>query len=91
MYAFLADGLNNPKWRKGVREISLASGVAGTLGAVYSRNLTGPGNRPIPGDYSITTATPGQELGFQVGRLITSTMQAEVAQLRELKAVLEAG
>lgn len=66
VYAFLADGLNNPKWRSGIQNIALKSGTAGALGAVYSQTLTGPGGRPIAGDYEITTADPGRHLGFQV-------------------------
>ncbi|MDR7158147.1 SRPBCC family protein [Arthrobacter sp. BE255] len=66
VYAFLADGLNNTKWRPGVKDIALASGAAGAEGAVYSQTLTGPRGRPIQGDYRITTADPGKTLAFQV-------------------------
>lgn len=126
VYAFLADGLNNPSWRRGVQSIALRSGVPGETGAVYGQTLTGPRGRPIQGDYRITTADPGRALAFQViagparpagqyllaeseGRttvrfildlkpaglmkvldgLITKTMQSEVDQLQELKAVIE--
>lgn len=128
VYAFLADGLNNPKWRSGVQSIALKEGAAGESGAVYSQTLTGPKGRPIQGDYRITDAEPGRVLGFQVvagparptGRyalteagdgtrvrfsldlklpvlmrvfdsLVTKTMESEVAQLRNLKEVIEAG
>ncbi|MDT0168071.1 SRPBCC family protein [Pseudarthrobacter sp. BRE9] len=66
VYAFLADGLNNPKWRTGVQEIALKSGSPGSVGAVYSQTLRGPGGRPIAGDYEITKAEPSTNLGFQV-------------------------
>ena len=66
VYAFLADGLNNTKWRAGVQAIALKSGAAGAVGAVYSQTLTGPGGRPIAGDYTITEAVPGELLRFQV-------------------------
>ena len=126
VYAFLADGLNNPAWRSGVQDITLKSGKPGDLGAVYSQTLTGPGGRPIVGDYEITAAEPGKHLGFQVvagparpagayllseapggttvrftldlqpkglmklvGPVIVRTMNAEVAQLTNLKNVLE--
>ncbi len=62
VYAFLADGLNNPAWRSGVQDITLKSGKPGDLGAVYSQTLTGPGGRPIVGDYEITAAEPGRHL-----------------------------
>lgn len=61
VYAFLADGLNNPDWRSGVRSIALKSGKPGTVGAVYSQTITGPGGRSIAGDYTITTADPGSD------------------------------
>ena len=128
VYSFLTDGLNNPQWRSGIQSISLASGAAGTVGAIYSQTLTGPGGRPIAGDYEITMAEYGQLLRFQVvagparpvgeyrlsevpggtrirfsldlqpkgimklmGPMITRTMRSEVAQLENLKTVLEAG
>lgn len=127
VYAFLADGLNNPKWRTGVQRIELRSGTAGREGAIYSQTLAGPKGRAIPGDYQITSGQPGKLLEFKViagparpvGRyvlseadgqttvhfaldlklplvmrvmdgLVRKTMEAEVAQLRKLKAVLEA-
>lgn len=126
VYAFLADGLNNPAWRAGVRSISLASGSAGQEGAVYAQRIAGPGGREIDGDYEITEARPSEVIRFQViagparphgvfllaaqdggtkvsfgltfeptgfmklmGGMIQRTMDHEVAQLEQLKAVLE--
>ncbi|MEE9095158.1 SRPBCC family protein [Pseudarthrobacter phenanthrenivorans] len=66
IYAFLADGLNNPKWRSGIQHIALKSGNPGAMGAIYTQTLTGPGGRPIAGDYVITAAEPGKRLAFQV-------------------------
>ena len=66
VYAFLADGLNNPKWRSGVQSIALKEGPAAEAGAVYSQTLTGPKGRALQGDYRITEAEPGRLLGFQV-------------------------
>lgn len=66
VFAFLADGLNEPQWRSGVKEIALKSGSAGAVGALYSQTLTGPGGRSIPGDYEIKEAIPGELLRFQV-------------------------
>ncbi len=66
VYAFLADGLNNPTWRSGIQNIALKSGTPASRGAVYAQTLTGPGGRAIAGDYEITTADPGQRLSFQV-------------------------
>lgn len=66
VYDFLADGLNNNAWREGVKSISLTEGAAGEPGALYSQTLTGPGGRPLQGDYRITKAQPGRLLGFEV-------------------------
>ncbi len=66
VYAFLADGLNNPAWRRTVQSIALKSGIPGESGAVYSQTLTGPRGKSIQGDYRITTADPGRSLAFQV-------------------------
>lgn len=126
VYAFLADGLNNKRWRPGVKTVALASGEAGSKGAVYSQTMAGPGGRTIAGDYEITEAQPGKRLDFQViagparptgsftlhetdgattvrfaldlqpkgfmklmGSMITKTMESEVSQLGQLKAILE--
>jgi uncharacterized protein YndB with AHSA1/START domain len=66
VFAYLADGLNNPKWRPGVVKIALAEGAVGTVGAVYQQTLKGPGGRSIAGDYKITTASPPHLLEFAV-------------------------
>jgi hypothetical protein len=66
VYDFLADGLNNPKWRPAVVEITLKSGKAGTVGAEYAQLLKGPGGRTVQGDYRLTEATPASKLAFTV-------------------------
>ncbi|WP_433874960.1 SRPBCC family protein [Sinomonas atrocyanea] len=66
VYAFLADGLNNARWRRSVRSVSHTSGDPGTVGAVYAQRLAGPGGREIDGDYEITEARPGEVLRFRV-------------------------
>lgn len=66
VYAFLADGLNNPAWRRSVQSIALQSGTPGETGAVYSQTLTGPRGKSIQGDYRIIAADPGRALAFQV-------------------------
>ena len=65
VYAFLADGLNNPKWRPGVLEIALASGTAGAEGAVYSQKIKGPMGA-VPGDYRLAEARPHARIRFEV-------------------------
>jgi uncharacterized membrane protein len=66
VFAFLADGLNNPQWRDGVVSIDLASGEPGSVGAEYRQVLKGPGGRNIDGDYRLTAVVPDSELSFAV-------------------------
>jgi len=66
VYAFLADGLNDPKWRPDVIEVHLASGAPSQLGAVYAQTMKGPGGRSIAGDYRITRADVPTRLDFEV-------------------------
>jgi len=66
VFAFLADGLNNPRWRPGVRSIELAQGAPGQVGTVYRQKLAGPGGRAVDGDYEITTAEAPRTLAFRV-------------------------
>ena len=128
VYGFLADGLNNPKWRPAVKSIALASGAAGQVGAVYKQTMAGPGGGSVAGDYRLAEADPPRRIRFEVvagparpvgvfevepaaagarvrfsldlqpkglmrlmGGMIQRTMDAEVANLSRLKAVLEAG
>jgi uncharacterized protein YndB with AHSA1/START domain len=64
VFAYLADGTNNPHWRTGVVSIERASGDG--LGATYRQVLTGPGGRKIAGDYEVTAYEPPHRLRFQV-------------------------
>ncbi len=66
VFAFLADGLNNPKWRQGVVNIELKSGQASTVGAVYAQTMSAPGGRTIPGDFQLTTVEPNRLIEFHV-------------------------
>lgn len=66
VFAFIADGLNNPRWRTGVVSIKLAAGKAGKEGARYAQMMKGPGGRNISGDYLITTLIQNKELSFAV-------------------------
>jgi uncharacterized membrane protein len=66
VYAFLADGLNNARWRRSVRSVSLVSGEPGAVGTVYAQRLAGPGGREVDGDYEITEGRPGEVLRFRV-------------------------
>jgi len=65
VFAYLADGTNNPRWRKGVLSIERTSAQGGA-GATYRQKLRGPGGRPIDGDYRITRYQPSNLIEFQV-------------------------
>jgi len=62
VFAFLADGLNGPKWRTGITDIALTSGSG--AGAVYKQGVKGPGGRRIDADYRVTTYEPDRRLAF---------------------------
>ncbi|SRR6266496_4781050 len=66
VFAFIADGLNNPKWRPGVVSIELKAGQAGQIGAEYKQVLKGPAGRNIDGDYKMIELTPNKTLSFAV-------------------------
>jgi uncharacterized protein YndB with AHSA1/START domain len=63
VFAFVADGLNGPKWRPGILDIAHASGEG--VGAVYTQGVKGPGGRRIAADYEITVLEPDRRLGFK--------------------------
>ena len=64
VFAFLADGVNNPRWRPDVTSIELVSGSG--LGARYAQSMKGPGGRTIRGDYTITRYDEPTRLDFDV-------------------------
>ena len=55
-------GLNGPKWRPGILDISLVSGSGAN--AVHKQGVKGPGGRRIDADYRITSYEPGRSLAF---------------------------
>ena len=63
VFAFVADGLNGPKWRPGVLDVQHVSGDG--AGAVYRQGVKGPGGRRIAADYEITASEPGRRLAFK--------------------------
>ena len=65
VFAYLADGRNNPRWRDGVVEIERVAGDGG-VGTTYRQVLKGPGGRPIEGDYRVTAYQPPNLLAFEV-------------------------
>ena len=63
VFAFIADGLNGPKWRPGIVDIALVSGSG--VGATYKQGVKGPGGRRIDADYRVTTYEPNSRLAFE--------------------------
>ena len=63
VFAFVADGLNGPKWRRGIVDIAHASGQG--VGTTYRQGVKGPGGRRIAADYEITSYEPPRRLAFK--------------------------
>lgn len=63
VFAFIADGLNGPKWRSGIIDIALAAGSG--AGAVYKQGVKGPGGRRVDADYRVTAYEPDTRLAFE--------------------------
>lgn len=66
VFDFLADGLNEPRWRPDVQDVRLASGDGRSVGSVWAQTMRGPGGRRIKGDYRITGAERPTRLDFEV-------------------------
>ena len=63
VFAFIADGLNGPKWRPGIADIALVSGSG--VGATYKQGVKGPGGRRVDADYRVTAYEPNRRLAFE--------------------------
>jgi uncharacterized protein YndB with AHSA1/START domain len=63
VFAFVADGLNGPKWRPGILDIAHVSGSG--AGATYKQGVKGPGGRRVDADYRITAYQPNSRLAFE--------------------------
>jgi uncharacterized protein YndB with AHSA1/START domain len=63
VFAFLADGENNPRWRSGVLDICHTSGNG--EGAIYEQGIKGPFGRRVPADYEITRYEPERLIAFR--------------------------
>jgi uncharacterized membrane protein len=66
VFAFLADGMNEPLWRPGVSNVSHLADSGTGVGATYRQTMKGPGGRSIPGDYRITRYEQPTRLDFEV-------------------------
>lgn len=63
VFAFLADGENERRWRSGVLDLQRVSGQG--VGTVYRQGIRGPGGRRIAADYRITAYKPTSLLAFE--------------------------
>jgi uncharacterized protein YndB with AHSA1/START domain len=66
VFAFLADGTNEPLWRPGVSNVGHVADSGMGVGATYQQTMKGPGGRSIPGDYRITRCEEPTRLDFEV-------------------------
>ena len=64
VFAFLADGTNDPQWRPAVADVAHESGTG--LGARYRQGMKGPMGRRVPADFEVTEHEPPRALAFQV-------------------------
>src|SRR6185436_17061170 len=64
VFAYFADGENDPQWRPAVKEIA-RNGPIGP-GMTYRQRVAGPGGRPIPSDFRVTAYEPDSHLAFEV-------------------------
>ena len=63
VFAFLADGTNDPQWRSGVLDITKKAGSG--KGAIYAQGVKGPFGRRVPADYEVTAYEPDERLAFR--------------------------
>lgn len=64
VFAYFADGENDPQWRPAVKEI-VRDGPIGP-GMTYRQRVAGPGGRAIPSDFRVTAYEPDRHLAFEV-------------------------
>lgn len=100
VFAFVADGLNGPKWRSGILDIAHVSGSG--VGTSYKQGVKGPGGRRVDADYQITVYEPNTRLAFKTtagpvrptgeyrfeevdgGTRLTFALQAELGGIKKL-------
>jgi uncharacterized protein YndB with AHSA1/START domain len=64
VFAFLADGENDPQWRPGVADVKHQSGEG--TGAVFRQGVKGPMGKRVDADYRLTEYEPDSTLAFEV-------------------------
>ena len=63
VFAFLAEGENDPRWRSGVLDIERVEGEG--VGARYRQGVKGPMGRRVAADYEVTEYAPPRVLAFR--------------------------
>ena len=61
VFDFIADGMNNPRWRTSVIDIQPVAGKPGT----YKQGVKGPGGR-TDSDYEVTEMKPNELISIRV-------------------------
>ena len=91
VFTFVADGLTGPQWRSGVLDVAHVSGEG--VGAIAGpvRPTGAYGFNAVEGGTRMTFSLDAQLSGLQklLGGAVQKTMDAEVAALDKLKALLE--
>src|ERR1044071_4425418 len=100
VFAFFADGENDPRWRPAVRLMHRDGPLA--VGVRYTQRIAGPAGREIPADIEGTELAPGQRGAFRGlagpvrprgsyafraadgGTSVTFTLDAELTGLKKL-------
>ncbi|HEY2556252.1 MAG TPA: SRPBCC family protein [Diaminobutyricibacter sp.] len=65
VFEFLADGMNEQKWRPEVVSIELVDGTGPGVGTTYAQSMKGPAGRTIKGDYRITRYEAPTRMDFE--------------------------
>jgi uncharacterized protein YndB with AHSA1/START domain len=66
VFAFVADGENDPKWRGAVLDVERVSGDGPGPGAKYRQGVKGPFGRRTPADTEVTEFEPQRRVAFRV-------------------------
>jgi uncharacterized membrane protein len=63
VFAFFADGENDPRWRPAVKVMRREGPLA--VGVRYTQRIAGPAGREIPADIEVTALDPDERLAFR--------------------------